>query len=221
MGDYRRGRSVCAERRIARQVRVVAARHGFSRGRTYTVVIAIASGAEQPAPSTADRATAFATEQAPTRGCLSQPQRTRSGSAADLPAECSFPMKAELTRARAPRLRHRVKAGAKGSFSPPLRNSSGSALEATNRSKAQQLGAVDRSPSCLEQRMAVDRSRCSRLTSRRSPVRAGHRPSSGLVGRERFAVACCRFSHEAIGRGRSGVRARVRPERERVRFAKA
>jgi len=32
MGDYRRGRSVCAERRIARQVRVVAARHGFSRG---------------------------------------------------------------------------------------------------------------------------------------------------------------------------------------------
>ena len=63
-------------------------------GRTYTVVIAIASGAEQPAPSTADRATAFATEQAPTRGCLSQPQRTRSGSAADLPAECSFPMHA-------------------------------------------------------------------------------------------------------------------------------
>jgi hypothetical protein len=63
-------------------------------GRTYTVVIAIASGAEQPAPSTADRATAFATEQAPTRGCLSQAQRTRSGSAADLPAECSFPMDA-------------------------------------------------------------------------------------------------------------------------------
>jgi hypothetical protein len=66
-------------------------------GRTYTVVIAIASGAEQPAPSTADRATAFATEQAPTRGCLSQPQRTRSGSAADLPAECSFPMDARAS----------------------------------------------------------------------------------------------------------------------------
>ena len=67
-------------------------------GRTYTVVIAIASGAEQPAPSTADRATAFATEQAPTRGCLSQPQQTRSGSAADLPAECSFPMDATPPR---------------------------------------------------------------------------------------------------------------------------
>jgi hypothetical protein len=75
-------------------------------GRTYTVVIAIASGAEQPAPSTADRATAFATEQAPTRGCLSQPQRTRSGSAADLPAECSFPMRAGAPPALAFMERH-------------------------------------------------------------------------------------------------------------------
>jgi hypothetical protein len=88
---------VCAERRIARQVRVVAARHGFSRGGPTPSSFANASGAEQPAPSTADRATAFATEQAPTRGCLSQPQRTRSGSAADLPAECSFPMKGALS----------------------------------------------------------------------------------------------------------------------------
>ena len=37
---------------------------------------------------------------------------------------------------------------------------------------------------------AVDRSRCSRLTSRRSPVRAGHRPSPGVRFRsEMFAVA--------------------------------
>ncbi len=35
---------------------------------------------------------------------------------------------------------------------------------------------------------AANRSTCSRLTSRRSPVRAGHRPSSSLVGRERSAV---------------------------------
>ena len=31
-----------------------------------------------------------------------------------------------------------------------------------------------------ERQAAVDRSSCSRLTSRRSPVRAGHRPSSGV-----------------------------------------
>jgi hypothetical protein len=57
-----------------------------------------------------------------------------------------------------------------------------------NRSSAQQLCAAHRSPSGPERWAAVDRSRCSRLAGRRSPVRAGHRRSSGLVGRERSAV---------------------------------
>src|SRR5215207_652753 len=43
----------------------------------------------------------FRHRQAPTRGCLSQPQRTRNGSAADLPADCSFPMGA-VALARVP-----------------------------------------------------------------------------------------------------------------------
>jgi hypothetical protein len=56
--------------------------------------------------------------------------------------------------------------------------------------KAQQSAAAVRGKSLaerIERQTAVDRSSCSRLTSRRSPVRAGHRPSSGLVGRERSA----------------------------------
>ena len=55
--------------------------------------------------------------------------------------------------------------------------SCGSAVEATNRSRAQQLGEGNRSRSGLSDKTATDGSRCSRLTSRRSPVRAGHRPS--------------------------------------------
>jgi hypothetical protein len=43
---------VCAERGIARQVRMVAARHGFSRGRLSTVVISLAFRLdESPKPS--------------------------------------------------------------------------------------------------------------------------------------------------------------------------
>ena len=59
----------------------------------------------------------------------------------------------------------------------------GSAEEATDRSRPQQT-AADAAAMCgpslaeqTERQAAVDRSSCSRLTSRRSPVRAGHRPS--------------------------------------------
>ena len=49
--------------------------------------------------------------------------------------------------------------------------------------KPQQSAAARRVPSLAtrsERQAAADRSRCSRLTSRRSPVRAGHRPSAHL-----------------------------------------
>jgi hypothetical protein len=65
-----------------------------------------------------------------------------------------------------------------GNGSPTLKRSRGSALEAANRSKAQQPGAARGSPEPSERQAVADRSSCSRLTSRRSPVRAGHRPSS-------------------------------------------
>ena len=63
-------------------------------------------------------------------------------------------------------------------FRVKARASCGSAVEATSRSRTQQLCAAHRSPERSERQTAVDGSRCSRLTSRRSPVRAGHRPSS-------------------------------------------
>ena len=53
-------------------------------------------------------------------------------------------------------------------------------MEATNRSKAQQLYAETSLAERNERQAAVDRNSCSRLTSRRSPVRAGHRPSLGV-----------------------------------------
>jgi hypothetical protein len=48
-----------------------------------------------------------------------------------------------------------------------------------------------------ERQAAVDRSSCSRLTSRRSPVRAGHRPSSRPASRRDAAPDDCFFSRKA------------------------
>jgi Phage integrase family len=59
--------------------------------------------------------------------------------------------------------------------------------------KPQQAAAAMRGPSLAERRRrqeAVDRSTCSRLTSRRSPVRARHRPLAVRANNARGWLAC-------------------------------
>jgi hypothetical protein len=81
--------------------------------------------------------------------------------------------------------------------------------------KPQQRAAAMCGPSLVERlrrQTAADRSSCSRLTSRRSPVRAGHRPSSRATLRRGTAASTpdhCRLSREA----QAGVR--TRPPRHR------
>jgi hypothetical protein len=141
MGDYRRGRSVCAERRIARQVRVVAARHGFSRG--------------GPTPSSLRSQAARSNQRRvpPTARPLSPQSRrlpaavfhSRNGRGAGALPTCQqsapSPWKRH-SRRPPPRLPPRVK----------QEQSCGRGVEATNRSKKQQLGASHRSPRGLSDR---------------------------------------------------------------------
>jgi hypothetical protein len=76
--------------------------------------------------------------------------------------------------------------------------------------KPQQRAAARRSswlPEPSERQAAVDRSSCSRLTSRRSPVRAGHRPSSGArFWRGTSAVPSNRTAWARVVLGSPGAR---------------